>query len=115
MKPLVAIVAICAAGYALDHWQQLSHRNPAPVEIPHGLTIYGTKSSEPCVQLQHELDKRGIPYNRKDVADQANFHDLTERFARVGKMGGSFAIPVAEIDGVLYENATIYQVTKKLH
>jgi glutaredoxin len=115
MKPLIVILAICSLGYAADHWQELANRHrEMPVTDPHGLTIYGTKSCGPCIQLQRELEKRGIPYQKKDLDDQANFHELTDKLVRVGKMGGSIAIPVAEIDGVLYQGATIGQVTKKL-
>jgi len=114
MKSLFVILAICTLGYAVDHWQELSNRHRVPVVDPHGLIIYGTKSCGACVQLEHELDKRSIPYQKKDLADEANFHELTEKLVGVGKMGGSIAIPVAEIDGVLYQGTNINEVTKRL-
>jgi hypothetical protein len=116
MKPLIVLLAICSVGYVVDHWQELTNRHQMmSVAEPRGLIIYGNKSSGACVLLEGELNKRGIAHQRKDLGNEANSHELTEKLARVGKMGGSIAIPVAEIDGVLIEGVSIEQITKRLH
>ncbi len=115
MKSLFVLLAICALGYAIDHWQVLTNRyHGTSVAEGRGLVIYGTKSCAACVKLEGELKKRGIAYEQKDIGEEANMHELTEKLARVGKMGGSIAIPVAEIDGVLHEGVNINEVTRRL-
>jgi glutaredoxin len=122
MKPLLTVLVICALGYVVDHWRELALRYhgivPAAVvssaESP-ALVIYGSKSCGPCVQLEHELDKRHITYQKKDLGNDAIRTELQDKLLRIGKNGGSIAIPVVEIDGALYEGATIDEVTKRLH
>jgi len=115
MKPLLVILAICAAGYVTDHWQQLTvpHSSSA-TSAAHVLIIYGSKTCPACVRLEGALHQQGISYQKCDLAEDANFRELIGKLARVGKMGGRIAIPVAEVDGVLVEGASIEQITKRL-
>ena len=116
MKSLIVLLAICTLGYGIDHWQELStHRRATADSESQGLIIYGSKFYPACVQLENELNKRGIPYQKRDVSDEASFHELGDKMARVGKMGGRIAIPVAEINGVLFEGATIETISRKIH
>ncbi len=116
MKSLIVLLAICCLGYGIDHWQELStHRRATADSESQGLIIYGAKSYPACVQLENELNKRGIPYQKRDVSEEAGLHELSDKMARVGKMGGRLAIPVAEIDGILYEGATIETISRKMH
>jgi glutaredoxin len=122
MKPFLTVLIICALGYVADHWRELALRYhgiaPASVvasaETP-GLVIYGSKSCGACVQLEHELDKRHIAYEKKDLGNDTIRTELQDKLLRIGKNGGTIAIPVVEIDGALYEGATINQVAKRLH
>ena len=122
MKPFLTVFMICALGYVVDHWRQLSVRYhsiiPAAAlstaDAP-ALTIYGSKSSGACIQLEHELDKRHIAYQKKDLGSDANRTELQDKLLRIGKNGGNIAIPVAEIDGALYEAATINEITRRVH
>ena len=116
MKPLILILGFCAVGYGIDHWQEITHRRQnITAEIPHGLTLYSTKSSGPCVQLEQQLNERGIAYERKDLDEEANKTELQEKFERVGKMNCAITPPVAEIDGVLYPAVKVDVISKKLH
>jgi hypothetical protein len=115
MRNLLGLLAICTAGYAVDHWAELTHQPvAAPAGPAHELILYGAKSSGAFVQLDRDLTKRGIVHEEKDLSDEANFRELTEKLARIGKVGGQIAIPVAEVDGVLMEDATLEKVSKKL-
>jgi hypothetical protein len=121
MKPFLTVLMICALGYVVDHWRELAMRFhaavPAVVETTTQapqVTIYGSKSSGACVQLEHELGKRGITYQHKDLGTEAIRTELQDKLFRIGKNGESIAIPVAEIDGVLYEGASIGEITKRL-
>ena len=116
MKSLIVLLAICALGYSIDHWQRLTNRfqSTAGPET-HVVIVYGTKSSAAYVHLEGELEKRGIAYEKRDLTKDENLHELTDKRARLGKMGGNVAIPVAEIDGVLVEGATIEDVSRRLH
>jgi glutaredoxin len=90
------------------------HGTPSGAE-PHVLIIYGTKSSAAYVYLEGELDKRGIAYEKRDLTKDENLRELTDKRARVGKIGGNIALPVAEIDGVLVEGATVEDVAHRMH
>jgi hypothetical protein len=121
MKPLLTVLAICLLGYVIDHWRELAIRYHAFVPAaavsaaqPPLVTVYGSKSSSACVQLEHELEKRDISYVHKDLGTESNRTELQDKLFRIGK-GSHIAIPVAEIGGVLYENATISEVSKRLH
>jgi len=114
-KPLIVLLSICAVGYAVDHWDELSSRGePLAPPPPHGLVIYGKKSSSDCVQLENELKIRHIAYKKRDLDQEANSQELTEKLGRVGKMSGNVVIPVAEVDGVLYQGINIDKLVKKL-
>ncbi|MDR3404404.1 MAG: hypothetical protein P4L99_18030 [Chthoniobacter sp.] len=115
MKPLIVILAICSLGYAVDHWQDLKERHSlaAAPDAP-GLILYSSKAIPACVQLEAELKKRGISFQRRDMGDEANSRKLTEDLARVGKMGGSIPMPVAEVDGALIEGATLKEIQHRL-
>jgi hypothetical protein len=117
MKPLIVLIAICTLGYTVDHWQELTHRFNNGTEATgnaHELIIYENNSSSACVQLMGQLKKSGIAFEKRDLSKQANSNELTDKLARVGKMKGSIAIPVAELDGVLIEGATIYDITPRM-
>ena len=115
MKPVIALLSICALGYAVDHWQELnSHRAPESANV-HRLIIYGTKSCSPCIQLEKELNAQHIPFQKRDLADGSDSHELSEKLARIGKMGGSVPIPVADIDGVIVVGASIQEITRRMH
>src|SRR5262249_9711244 len=115
MKPLIVLLAICTLGYVADHWQELTQRHGA-VATPgaHGLIVYGTKTCPVCVRLETELDKQGIPYQKRDLSNEADVRELTDKLMRVGRMGGRIGIPVAEVDGVLMEGASLAQITKRM-
>ncbi len=113
-KPLIVLLSICAVGYAVDHWDELSSRGEPLAGNPHGLIVYSKKSSGACVKLENELKNRHIAYERRDLDKEANSQELSEKLARVGKMGGNVAIPVAEVDGVLYQDISIDKLAKKL-
>jgi len=115
MKPLIVILAICSLGYVVDHWQDLKERHSLVATAdPHGLILYSSKSIPACIYLEAELKKRGIPFQIRDLSDEANSRKLTEDLARIGKMGGSIPMPVAEIDGALIEGATIKEIERRL-
>jgi len=115
MKPLIVILAICTLGYVADHWEQLKERHATEATTDaHGLIIYGSKSCPACVRLEGELDKQGIAYEKRDVNVAADFRELIGKLARVGKMGGPIPIPIADVDGVLLEGASVEQITKRL-
>ncbi len=79
-----------------------------------GLILYSSKSLPACYLLETELKKRGIPFEKRDLSVEANSHQLTEDLARVGKMGGSIPMPVAEVDGVLIEGATLREIERRM-
>jgi len=115
MKPLIVILAICTLGYVVDHWQDLKERHTLVATADsHGLILYTSKALPACVRLEAELKKRGIAFQIRDVGDEANSRKLTEDLARVGKMGGSIPMPVAEIDGVLIEGATVREIERRM-
>jgi glutaredoxin len=115
MKPLLLILAICSLGYAADHWDSLTGRRPVTADMESaGLVIYGMKSCPACVQLENELHRRGIPFQERKLDNEASMHELTDTLARVGKMGGSIPMPVADINGIIIEGATIEEVLRKL-
>jgi hypothetical protein len=122
MKPLLTVLVICMLGYMVDHWRDLAARYHGMIPAAaassveaHGLIIYGSKSSGACIQLEHELDKRHIAYEKKDLGSESNRTELQDKLLRIGKNGGNIAIPVAEIDGALYESVTIGEITKRVH
>ncbi|MEP6671066.1 MAG: hypothetical protein ABJF10_18040 [Chthoniobacter sp.] len=80
----------------------------------HGLIIYSSKALPACVRLEAELKKRGIAFQIRDMGKEANSRKLTEDPARVGKMGGSIPMSVAEIDGVLVDGATIKEIERRM-
>jgi len=115
MKPLIVIIAICTLGYVFDHWQALAERHGVVSTNSRELIIYGTKSSPACVQLEGALKKLGIPFEKRDLSNQSASAELTDKFARVGKIRSSAPLPVAEIDGVLVESATVEEIARRLH
>jgi hypothetical protein len=115
MKPLIVLLAVCALGYGFDHWQALAERHGTVASNnSHELIIYGAKSSSACVQLEGELKKLGIPFENRDLSRSGVAQELNEKLARVGKMGGSVPMPVAEVDGVLVEGATVADISHRL-
>jgi hypothetical protein len=122
MKPFLTVLLICALGYMVDHWRDLALRfhGIVPTQVASaaqapGLIIYGSKSSGACIQLEHELDKRHIAYQKKDLSSETNRTELQDKLLRIGKNGGNISIPVAEIDGAMYEAVTITEITKRVH
>jgi len=115
MKSLIVLLAICAMGYGVDHWQELTNLHPTTGGDTHALVIYGTKSCEAYVRLEGQLAKRGIPYTKCDLSKDENYRALMDARARVGKVGGKISIPVADVDGVVLEGATFEQIAKLLH
>ncbi len=116
MKPLIVIMAICSLDYVADHWQELRKRYTSvkATELP-ALIIYSSKAIPACIQLEADLKKRGIPFQIRDLSDEANARKLTEDLVRVGKMAGSIPMPVAQIDGALIEGATVKEIQRRLH
>jgi hypothetical protein len=114
MKQLIVILAICTLGYVFDHWQALAERHGVVSTNSHELIIYGTKSSPASVQLEGELKKLGIPFEKRDVTNRSASAELTDKLVRVGKTS-SAPLPVAEIDGVLLEGASMEEVARRLH
>lgn len=115
MKPLYVIAMICAAGYAIDHWHQIAkrHQQMVHVDAPR-VILYGSRSSSTFVLLKRDLDQFGIAYEARDLSDEANFHEVNEKLARIGKMGNSIPLPIAEVDGVMLEGADYPAIAKKL-
>lgn len=114
MKQLIVILAICSLGYVFDHWQALAERHGMVSTNSHELIIYGIKSSPACIQLEGELKKLGIPFEKRDLGNSSASSELTDKLARVGKMGRNAPVPVAEIDGVLVEGATMEDISRRL-
>ena len=101
-------------GYAADHWEELSGHHDADSRSRHEVLIYGSKDSPPYIQLENELKKQNISFQDRDLAQGDNAGELVQKRARIGKTG-KYRGPVAEIDGVLVENAKIQDITRRLH
>ena len=114
MKPLIVIIAICTLGYVFDHWQALAERYGTVSTNSHELIIYGNKASPVCVRLEGELKKLGIPFEKRDLANPSASRELTEKLVRVGKLGGKFRVPVAEVDGIILEGASMEEISRRL-
>ena len=116
MERLVAILALCAGGYVFNHWDEFSGRQSTPeaFEPPAPLVVYSSKTEPVCVQLEGELSRQHIPYERRDISKERDAKELTEKFARIGKMKSSFAMPVAEINGVMVEGVSINDIKRRL-
>jgi glutaredoxin len=116
MKPLIVLFAICTLGYVVDHWKELTERHSlVATSDAHGLIIYSSKTCPACIVLEADLKKRGIAYRKCDLADQANVREMTDKLARIGKMGGSIPMPVADIDGIMVEGASIKDIIRRMH
>lgn len=114
MKQLIVILAICALGYVFDHWQALAERHGVVSTSSHELIIYGTKSSPAYVQLENELKKLGVPFENRDLSNPSASRELTEKMVRVGKAGRTPSLPVAEIDGMVVESASVEEIAHRL-
>ena len=114
MKPLIVIIAICTLGYVFDHWEALAERYGTVSTNSHELIIYGNKASPVCIRLEGELKKRGIPFEKRDLGNPSASRELTEKMARVGKMGGNVQVPVAEVDGIIVEGASMEDISRRL-
>jgi len=114
MKFWTTLLCISAAGYAVDHWDELSGHHEAGTTFKHEVLVYGSKDKPPYVQLENELKKQNIPFQDRDTSQSDNATELVEKRARLGRTG-VFRWPVAEVDGVLVENAKIQDVTRRLH
>jgi len=114
MRPAIALLSICAIGYAADHWQDLS-RHTAGAQPTHQVTIYGAKSSGPFIQLQYQLMKVDIAFEKRDVTEEANARELTEKMARIGHMNTNYRYPVADVDGIMVEGATVHDISRRIH
>jgi hypothetical protein len=115
MRPAIVLLSICAIGYAADHWQDLSGRHNADAQPQHQLIIYGAKSSGPYIQLQYQLMKNDIVFQKRDVTDESTARELTEKMVRIGRVNTNFRYPVADVDGVMVEGATVRDITRHLH
>lgn len=115
MKPLIVIIAICTLGYVFDHWQALAERHGMVSTNSPELIVYGIKSSPDSVKLEGELKKLGIPFEKRDVNDPSASTELTDKLARVGKIRSSAPLPVADVNGVMIESATVEEITRRLH
>lgn len=98
----------------MDHWDELQGRAPVMPVTDNSLVIYGTKTFGPCVQLEGELTRGGISFEKRDLSKDDDMRELTEKLARVGKMSGHFSMPVAEVNGVLVEGASMGEITRRL-
>lgn len=114
MRPAIVLLSICAIGYAADHWQDLSGRHTAGAQPTHEVIIYGAKSSGPYVQLQYQLMKNDVVFQKRDVNDEANARELTEKMARIGHMNTNYRYPVADVDGVMVEGATVRDISRHM-
>ena len=115
MKMAPFLLAVFVVGYAVNHWQELrSGHFQAPAAAPR-LIIYGIKSEGAFVKLEGELNERNVPYQKRDLNDDASVRELTEKRARIGKLGGEPKLPAADIDGVLVEGATFPEIMRRMH
>lgn len=117
MDRLFAILVVCAGGYVYNHWDEFSGKQPEIPEAfaqPAPLVVYSSRTEPACVKLEGELTRQGIPFQRRDLSKELNARELTEKFARVGKMKESYAMPVAEINGFMVEAASINDIKRRL-
>jgi len=116
MKSLIVLLAVCSLGYAVDHWQELAEKHSSVATVDaRELILYSSKAEPSCVRLEAELKKQGIPYQRRDLLANGTRRELNDELARVGKKVDGIPMPVAEIDGVLYEGVTFEQIVHRLH
>lgn len=118
MKTLIVLLAVCSLGYAADHWQELTRKHSSlmgTAEAPE-LILYTSKAEPACVRLEGELKKQGIHYQRRDMSREETQHELDDQLGRVGKRSSDrISLPVAAIDGAVYEGATFEQIVHHLH
>ena len=116
MKFAFVLLAIAALGYALNHRQELGFsQDVSPMTGASRLIVYGKKSSPASLQLEAGLDRALIPYEKRDMDDPASASELTEKRVRLGKVGGQPVLPVADVDGVLIENASLPVILRRRH
>lgn len=114
MRFWTTLLCISAAGYAVDHWGQLSGHHEAGPLPKHQVLVYGSKDKPPYVQLENELRKQNIPFQDRDTSQSDIATELVEKRARLGRTG-VFRWPVVEVDGVLVENAKFWDISRRLH
>jgi hypothetical protein len=113
MRTAIVLLSICAIGYAADHWQDLSGRHITDAPPKHQITIYGAKSSGPFVQLQYQLMRDDVVFQKRDVTEPASARELTEKMARIGHVNTNYRYPVADVDGVMLEGATEHDIVRR--
>jgi len=114
MRSAIVRLSICAIGYSADHWQEISTGHIPEPRNAH-VILYGARSSGPYIQLKYELQRQDIPFESRDLSDDANIHELNEKLERIGKAVGSVNSPVADVDGVIVLKPTVRDITKRLH
>jgi hypothetical protein len=115
MKSVFVLLVICTLGFGIDHWQEIKEQRTLFVATPApGMIIYGSKANPASVRLQAALTKQGIPFQKRDLDNEADSRELDEKMANLNRQGRHIVMPVAEIDGALIPGATYEQIIKRL-